>query len=208
MRKNRKKVRGFSLAEVLLSVTILLFGMLPILKLMVGGTRISIGSRDTIIGSELAQEGVELIKNVKDNNIRLAAQLEPLSWLPASGSNWSDCRIDYNDSVVTNPGSGNRITCGQSSFDLTSSPLQHLGADGRFKRRLFIDYNLGNKTVTTISMVYWGPAADAPTSYATAKTQCDRWRICIARQSGDPTSACTNESPQCVYAETKLTPWE
>lgn len=212
MPKDRRKLKGFSLAEVLLSIMVLLFGMLPILQSMVGGTRTSIGSRDIIVASELAQEGIELVKNIKDNNARAATPLEPVSWLPdATGSSWNDCRINYDDAAVSSVGT--RISCGYSSFVLSqsspSSPFRHGsgGTASKFNRRLFISYDTSNKTVTCLSVVYWGTETDAPTTMANAKSKCIQARSCVSANTGTP-SSCIQETRQCVYAETELTPWE
>lgn len=62
----RKK--GFSIGEVILSAFVLAVGIVAVIGLISNSIRHSIDSRDEIIASHLAQEGVELARNIRDNN--------------------------------------------------------------------------------------------------------------------------------------------
>ena len=64
-KKNTKK--GFSLVEVLMALTILTMGLTSISVLMIGNIRNSEDARDQVIASQLAEEGLELMRNLKDN---------------------------------------------------------------------------------------------------------------------------------------------
>lgn len=63
----RKK--GFSIAEVIISLFVITVGLIAILGLIASSIRESAGSRNQIIGAQLAQEGFELVRNVRDNNV-------------------------------------------------------------------------------------------------------------------------------------------
>lgn len=63
-----EKERGFSIMEVMVSAFVLFVGLTAVLTLMAANIKNSIGARDIIIASELAQEGIELVRNVRDNN--------------------------------------------------------------------------------------------------------------------------------------------
>lgn len=191
MNGKRKKLNGFSLGEVLLSVSVLTVGILPVMAAMTKGFQSSLGSRDIIVASGLAQEGAELVKNVKDNNV-LAGSASLSAWLPSSGSTWNDCRIDADDQVLV---PGNRISCGlgAAAFNLSMQPSNFLGHDAagvatKFNRKIFLDYGgSGDERVTCISAAYWGQGF-TPSSIADVRTNC-------------------NVSNKCVYAESVLTPW-
>lgn len=188
--RRRKTMKGFSLAEVLLSVAVLVVGILPVLLSMTRGFSASLRSRDIIAASELAQEGIELLKNVKDNNV-LAGNESLTAWLPASSSPWTanDCRIDVSSSSLTVPGTD--ISCGQSSFDLAESGglFRHAGAAGKFRRRIYLSYasNAQQEQVTGVSAVYWGTYSQV-SSVADIRANC-------------------RPAAGCVYAESTLTPW-
>ena len=60
--------RGFSLIEVLLSLVVLSFGITAVAVLMVNNIKNLQTSKNQIIALQLAQEGIELVRNLKDNN--------------------------------------------------------------------------------------------------------------------------------------------
>ncbi|MCX6800203.1 MAG: hypothetical protein NT091_03585 [Candidatus Falkowbacteria bacterium] len=73
--KNNQK--GFGLIEVTVSIYILVMGLLSLVSLMNQNLRMQDINKNTIIAAQLAQEGVELVRNIRDNN-----------WLNQSNSNW------------------------------------------------------------------------------------------------------------------------
>ena len=82
--------QGFSLIEVLLSLLVVSFGVTAAAALMVNNIKNLQTSKNQIIASQLAQEGTELVRNLKDNK-----QLDgsPYSFV-SSGNNKTDLRID------------------------------------------------------------------------------------------------------------------
>lgn len=61
--------QGFAMAEAVISMFILSVGLTAAVSLIAGSIRNSASSRDQIIASNLAQEGIELVRNMRDNNI-------------------------------------------------------------------------------------------------------------------------------------------
>lgn len=192
--KTRTFRKGFSLGEVLLSVAVLVIGVLPIFTTISHSLVISIEDQRLIVASGLAQEGVELVQNVRDNNV-LHGTDTFTGWLPSSGSTWNGCRIDFADAVVTSPTS-NRISCsgfGANDYDLT--PMSsgqykglylHQGTAGLFKRRIFLDYSSANEELSVVSAAYWG--SFSPQNPNQVHNSCDT-------------------ANKCVFAETTLTAW-
>ncbi|NTW14302.1 MAG: hypothetical protein HGA31_04720 [Candidatus Moranbacteria bacterium] len=193
--KTRTFRKGFSLGEVLLSVAVLVIGVLPIFATISHSLKISIDDQRLIVASGLAQEGVELVQNVRDNNV-LHGTDTFTGWLPASGSSWSSCRVDFGDPVVTAPIS-NRIACsgaGANNYDLTVMAsgqyrglYLHQGAAGLFKRRIFLDYSSTDEKLSVVSAAYWG--------------------VSFAPQNSNEVRNSCNTANQCVFAETTLTAW-
>ena len=60
------------MVEVLMATVIFSIGFVALANLMLSSLKDSADSRNLIIASELAQEGVELVRNFRDNNIALA----------------------------------------------------------------------------------------------------------------------------------------
>lgn len=73
MKKKVKKItkKGFSLMEILLSLFLLSAGLTATAKLMLSGYKTSIDGRNSIVAAELVQEGIEIIRNHRDNNINM-----------------------------------------------------------------------------------------------------------------------------------------
>ena len=69
MKNKNKTKKGFSIAEAMLSIFILVVGLTATVTLLSSSIKNSINSRDEIIASQLAQEGAEIIINLRDNNI-------------------------------------------------------------------------------------------------------------------------------------------
>lgn len=68
--------KGFTIIETLVAITILMIAISGPLVVANKGTTGAITARDSMIASYLAQESMETIKNLRDNNIATAA-----SWL-------------------------------------------------------------------------------------------------------------------------------
>ena len=161
--------KGFSMAEVVISASVLMIMTAGIFLALTGSLNHSMDSRNHIIASELAQEGIELVRNVRDNN--LASGVDYNTYF---SSNLDSCRIDkdynYTDS--------NSISCNNANdvFQLkyNNNFYEHTDGDGtRFYRKIKIaDYNSGTgKTIT--SVVSWnGSAPDANTTTCNVGNKC------------------------------------
>lgn len=60
---------GFSFVEVIVSVFLLSVGIISVMSLMNNNLRESIENRNSVIGSGLVQEGLELVRSQMDNNL-------------------------------------------------------------------------------------------------------------------------------------------
>jgi prepilin-type N-terminal cleavage/methylation domain-containing protein len=71
--KNQKKSKkGFSIMELMIAIFVLSVGITGALKLIVATISNSIDTRNAVVASGLAQEGVELVRNIRDNNMLYA----------------------------------------------------------------------------------------------------------------------------------------
>lgn len=214
-----RTVRGFSLGEVLLSIAVLTVGILPILGALVSALNTSLDSQETVIASGLAQEGAELVLNVRDNGVLATGDAFAGFYQLVPGTLWIDnvrCRISLSDSngssgVLDDPSSAHQIGCSAGPippnyFDLTpdvSGVYRHMNTPGKFKRRIYLDLSPGfffNKLVPgatlesydVVSAVYWGTYGDTPTNVNTIANLLANCRA----------------AKECVYTKVKLTPWK
>jgi len=144
------KNSGFSLIEVVFSIFLLSTGLVAAVQLVTSGIVESMDSRDQLIASELAQEGLELVRNIRDNN-----------WANAGGSFdhitlGNNCFLDMEYAYPANikcNNSSKKLYLNGSGFYVHSS----VGATTtKFQRKLNITAS-GND-LKIVSMVSWNGA--------------------------------------------------
>ena len=148
--KNRN-YSGFSFMETIISVFLISIGMIAVIGLMASSLRESLDSRDQVIATLLSQEGIELVRNIRDNNwVNDQGSFD--AGFPASSD--ENCRIDA---------SSNLISCGSAlslalKLDADGIYNHSNGEDTKFQRKIMIEYdNDTDKNLATItSIVVWG----------------------------------------------------
>lgn len=115
------KKGGFSLIELIVAMGIIGVGLLGIASLAAQNVRVQYFNRNSLISSQLAQEGLELARNQRDNN-----------WKSSSPKNWVDLYypgfiIDYELSP-------------QPFNSITETPLLSINSSG------FYGYGSGEQT--------------------------------------------------------------
>lgn len=157
-KKTKKKIaktkRGFSLVEVLFSLLILSIGIGAVMSLMTISIKTSNTAKNQVIASELAQEGIELVKNLKDN----AATSTTFTTEVANGENY---RIDYLSTFANFKSSGIADNK-RLNLDPTSKVYLHAasGTPTKFFRKIsvFIMAPIApdtKKTAVVTSFVSW-----------------------------------------------------
>lgn len=112
-RKNSFK-KGFSIGEVMLSAFVLSVGLTAIVSLLTTNLGHFFNSRNQIVASGLAQEGIELLVNVRDNN--LAEGVGDFDDIPAPTLGTADVEIFCIDTLIpgleATPNLSHDIGCG------------------------------------------------------------------------------------------------
>lgn len=201
--KNKRNfLKGFSIGEVILSAFILAFTLVVLIRVLSISLRDSMDSRDSIIASDLAQEGVELIRNIRDNNwVALGQGLTSFTASPGLPAiNKSNCIITMGRLYAYCPPTGNpdyRLyytnicypsgNCYYYSDNIGGSA----SSPSKFQRKLSFTYNPAGSaasnadTLTVNSMVVWNRSdGDFPANNA----------------------SCTIGS-KCVFTEITLNKW-
>lgn len=79
---NRQLKKGFSLIEVMVVIVIISLGMMSVASLIQQSLRVKNISKSHLAAQELAQEGLELIRRVRDNNfIEAGFQGDTPNWV-------------------------------------------------------------------------------------------------------------------------------
>ena len=94
---------GISLIEIVVAITIITVGMIGVISLVVQNARAQYINKNVLIASGLAQEGLELARNIRDNNWLTPGNSWKTGAAPGSASDLvqdGDYRIDYNRDII------------------------------------------------------------------------------------------------------------
>lgn len=90
----RKNNKGFSILEVVVALYIITMGLIGVLALVVQNIQAEYINTKTLVASQLAQEGLELVRNIRDTN-----------WL--INANWKDCDSAGSNCDIVQSAGGN-----------------------------------------------------------------------------------------------------
>lgn len=117
--KNKNSQRGFTIIEVFVGITILLIGIVGPMVLVNRNMQAARFSRDQITAYYLAQEAIEVVRQVRDTNM-LSSNSNWLARFPANCSN--GCIVNADKTANSN----DKIKiCSQANC--TSDPERNLG---------------------------------------------------------------------------------
>lgn len=189
---------GFSFVESLLSVFLVAFGIVAVFPLINAGMRESMDSRDQVVGVMLAQEGVELVRNLRDNNWAKGYESFKSEAAYPTGFNsnsQTNCRVDTNNVIndcrsnVSTTGRELYIANGNGLYDHTSS-----ATPTNFRRKIDLAYFQADGTAGNQS----NAASAVVTSMVSWKTSSVNFPATLA--------GCTAGN-KCAYTQITLTRW-
>lgn len=203
------KKRGFSINEVMISMFVLSVGIVTVIGLFSKGFINSALDRDRIVAAGLAQEGAELVKNVRDNNFASGAStfvgFDDYGASPTDSSDKLHCHVGYDSSLTCrNAASGSPVDH-SDLYDLDingSGYYTHSSAtDSKFYRYIHIEYSATNKAAEIISFVYWGGATPPANIHLNIDSD----------SNGTPDNgsvANCHAGNKCVYSKVRLEDWK
>jgi len=157
---NTKKNRGFTVLETLVAIFILVLAITGPMVFAQTGLRSAFLARDQITAFFLAQDAIETIKNVRDNNA-----LKNRDWLYGL---YENCRINPGTncliSVETDLGNGNvkiescpDTGCRNLKNDSTGRFGYTLseGVESRFTRNIYLTEVSTNRELRIVAEVKW-----------------------------------------------------
>lgn len=86
--------RGLTIVEALVTLVILSFGLIPAISILSSSTKLSSLIENNLIAAHLAEEGVEIIRSLRDEN-----WLNSISHSNGLVGNW---RVEWNTNSTTN----------------------------------------------------------------------------------------------------------
>ena len=145
-RKNKTDKKGFTLIEVITILLVVSLGMIGVLSLIVQNIQSQSLNKNTLIAYQLAQEGVELIRQVRDTNWR-------------EGNDWDDnlhdgkYYMDYTDTIPTHAYSQASGNLAQDSGGMYQSNPSGTVSGTTFSRIISLDKK--EHGILVISSIYW-----------------------------------------------------
>ena len=117
-----EKQRSFSLIEVMVAITVIMVGLIGVLGLIIYNISISRASPEKVVAVNLAQEGIEIIRNMRDSN-----------WL--AGNSWDE-------NIEGEAGGKDYILHVNEPDDLTQGwDINTVGAGNDWKTYVYYDTN-------------------------------------------------------------------
>ncbi len=180
----QKKQQGFTIGEVVLSSFVLAFGLTAVISLIAASFRTTVETERLILASELAQEGIELTRNIRDNalvdKVALDSPADVFTNFP-NGAN-RNCTIDYTMSTLDCP------VLASPQLGFSGGFYRHGTGSGLFYRLIKINHTAGSDEAVVTSFVAWqDPGANL--------------------NGGGAKVWCTLDN-KCVYSEILLTQWQ
>lgn len=163
-----KKYKAFSFLEVIISVFIISVGLVSSVGLIATSLSGSMDSRKQIVASLLAQEGIELVRNIRDNNWM---DNDPITTSFSHGIDSTGHRIDrtmIDVSTSTTYALYYHSTNGYVHSSVSANPTP-------FSRKIIISV-ISDDERTIVSAVRWGatpfPAGEIKESSCNTTSKC------------------------------------
>jgi hypothetical protein len=134
--------KGLTLLEVIIAIFIITVGIIGIFSLITYTISSASFAKDNLIAAYLAQEGIEIVRNIRDTN-----WLEAGDWFEGFENCATGCEVDYYCTTVEDPNSANPAlhNCLASydgghflKIDANNFYNYAVGTETKFKRKITI----------------------------------------------------------------------
>ncbi|NCT54360.1 hypothetical protein GW758_00170 [Candidatus Falkowbacteria bacterium] len=160
----KKNKEAFSLIEIVIILFIISMGLIGILSLIVQNIQSQDYNKNNLIATQLSQEGIELVRRIRDNNFKQGNNFN--TGLAENQSEVFSYCFDYNDSAPVVSAEACLLRFDGDGFYVHGS----LGISSGFSRLIkveLIDEDLAvGVALKVISEVYWNSRLGI-SSYAT-----------------------------------------
>lgn len=143
--KYYRKGAGFTLIEVIIAISIIVVGIISCISLISSSVSGATTGKSKIIAAGLAQEGVEIVRNIRDNNWANYKRTID-TW--RDGLSEGDWLVQYNNQSLI-PYSNMQL-----KKNLNGLYQYVIGANTGFYRKINISY-IGNNQIKVLSEVTW-----------------------------------------------------
>jgi len=111
--KHLNNQKAFSLLEVIIAIFVIVIGIVGAVNLISYSISSVAVAKSQIIATELAQEGLEIVRNIRDSN-----WLADITWNSGLNTCASGCRVQYNNSELLALGGNPVLNINSNGFYL------------------------------------------------------------------------------------------
>jgi len=199
--KNKKsKEKGFSILESVLSVFLVALGLVAALSLLTAGLSQSLKNRDQFIASLLTQEGVEIVRNIRDNNwIDEGPETSSFSGFPGHLKNiteMDDCIVDPIERMIHEPSINKNLYFYDEYYRIKISSATPESDKTKFGRKLIFKYFCCSESVCEPCSIPEGANLAVVTSMVI-------WN----KEGKFPEMGDCNTETECAYTQINLNSW-
>lgn len=166
-----KNIKAFTIIEVIIAVFILTFGVVGVFGLIQIITTFTYDISSRLTAVYLAQEGIEIIRNIRDSNWLEKRYNQSLTWDDGI-STLASYSLDYQSSVFPDSScSGDYLKFDGSYYNC--KPASGSNIQTNFKRQINLSKPEAGKMVAAVTVSWVTPHA---TQQVTAETELYDWR--------------------------------
>jgi type II secretory pathway pseudopilin PulG len=148
--KINKKTDGFSLLEVIIAIFVITIGIIGVANLISYSISSVAVAKSQIIATELAQEGLEIVRNIRDSN-----WLADITWNSGLDTCAGGCRVQYNSVGLLALGGNPVLNINSNGFYLYDVTKP----ETLFRRKITItdnpDGDINTPDIKVVSEITW-----------------------------------------------------
>jgi type II secretory pathway pseudopilin PulG len=166
----RKYEKGFTIIEALVAIMVITIGITPALYTAVSATRLSENIENNLIAAQLVQEGIEIVRAMRDRNRLLCTDFST-GLLGTSIVDWSTDWVACASRDLTDAGA----TPPRLNIDSSGRYGYASGTQTKFTRTVTVTEVVANIELRIVSTVYWAAR--------TTKAGCPTGTQCVTAES-------------------------
>jgi type II secretory pathway pseudopilin PulG len=154
---------GFTIIEAIIAILVLTMGLVPVLFFATSILNVSSNIRNNLIAANLAQEGIEVVRAIRDRDWLLGNGFNNGQYL-STPDTW---RVQYNSDAPINLGANPPL-----KVDLGGIYNYSDGTDTQFRRTITVTEIASNVELMVVSEVTWPSRGGATVPGCPVGTRC------------------------------------
>lgn len=151
--KFQKNKKAFSLIEIVIILFVISMGLIGILSLIVQNIQSQDYNKNNLIATQLSQEGIELVRRVRDNNFKQSLAFN-YGLAETQPEIFSYC-FDYNDTAPVTTTEACSLRLDSNNFYVHGTTGVPSGFSRLIKVQLVDEGSVVGAALKVISEVYW-----------------------------------------------------